>query len=62
MPIEVVWLRILEEAVYTISTPQNCQAILIRTNIRKLDALIRKDLYLKFSSAVKIAQSIHDRL
>ena len=61
-PREAAWLLALEEALYAMSVPRDCQVIIIRTNIRKLDALIKRDLYSEHTSTVSIAQSIHERL
>ena len=42
--------------------PTGTIAVVVRTNIRKLDLMIRKDLYVRGNVAWPLAQQIHDQL
>ena len=59
---EAVWLAALAEGLATLDIPSGTIAILVRTNIRKLEALIQRDLYVRDKIALTIARDIHNRL
>ena len=52
----------LNEAIDAMSFPIDCEAVIVRTNIRKLDTLIKKNLYTENIQSIAIAQSINERL
>ena len=59
---EAVWLAALAEGLATLDIPSGTIAILVRTNIRKLESLIQRDLYVRDKIALTIARDIHNRL
>ena len=62
LPREAAWLLILEEALLVVQPTEGTRAIIVRTNIRKLSTIIKKDLYVRHEAAVKIAVRIHKHL
>ena len=56
------WLQALSEGLAAMDIPSGTIAVVVRTNIRKLDLMIRKDLYVRNKVAQSLAQGIHDQL
>ena len=56
------WLQVLSEGLAAMDVPSGTIAVVVRTNIRKLDLMIRKDLYVRGNVARSLAQGIHEQL
>ena len=61
-PRNCAWLQALAEGLAAMEVPTGPIAVVVRTNIRKLDLMIRKDLYVRGSVVWPLAQRIHDQL
>ena len=59
---ETVWLELLLEGLLTLDIPTGVRVIFVRTNIRKLAAILEKQLYVKDHNASEISCAIHTEL
>ena len=59
---ETVWLEILLEGLLTLDIHTGVRVIFVRTNIRKLAAVLDRQLYVKDYNASEISYAIHGEL
>lgn len=57
-----VWLEVLQDSIETLDIRSATEVIIVRTNVWKLDEAIRKDLYVRSTIGVQIANTIHQLL
>ena len=55
-------MQALTEGLEAMDVPTGTIAVVVRTNIRKLDLMIRKDLYVRDNVARSLAQGIDEQL
>ena len=52
------WLQALTEGLEAMDVPKGTVAVVVRNNSRKLDLIIRNDLYVRDKVALTLAQGI----